>query len=258
MTSLDAGKIKSYLQHDFCVEVIDEVTSTNLVLKGLAEKNAVEGAMLVANNQTNGRGRLDRQFFSPKDAGVYFSFVVKPTGDICDMLTIIAALSVYTTIKKYSTKSIGIKWVNDIYADNKKCAGVLAEGSRNIDNSTLKYAIVGIGVNIYEPPAGYPEDIKNIATSILTNGQNVEDIHNKIVAEIINTFFDLYHNFDKQSILLKYKQSMFILGKKIVVCNNQQETIATAVDIDNDGRLIVQFEDESIHHLNSGDVRLKI
>ncbi len=258
MTNCSIEKIKAYLKYDIDIEVLDTATSTNALLKERAEAGVREGTLLVTAMQTEGRGRLDRRFFSPKDRGLYFSFVVKPTTESGDFLTIVAAIATHSVIEKYSPKTIGIKWINDIYADGKKCAGILVEGSRNIDNGSLKYAIVGIGINLYEPEGGYPDDIKNIATAMFDNATNHIDIENKIVAEIVNTFFDLFNNFLKDRVIAEYKSRLFILGKSVTVCKSDQEVLAKAIDIDREGRLVVRLEDGHLESLNCGEIRLRV
>ncbi len=259
MKAITKKSIERYLKYPIDVEVKKELTSTNTVLKECADKGSLNSKLLVALSQTQGRGRLKRKFFSAKDCGVYFSFLVPKLDQAKgELLTIITALSVYRVVSLLSTKDIGIKWVNDIYADGKKCAGILVEGARNIETGSLNYAIVGVGVNIKEPKYGYQKEIKNIATTAINAGDYKAGIESAIVAGIYNQFMDIYTSASSDEIIKEYTSHLFILGKRITASYGDKAIEATAIDIDERGGLIVELDDGSRTTLTMGEITLKI
>ncbi len=256
MSIITKEHVERLLQNPIDVEVVEETSSTNSVLKERAEKRPT---LLVALSQTAGRGRLERSFFSGKDCGVYFSFLIDniPAAK-SDMLTVVAAIATHRALSAYSSKDIGIKWVNDVYADGKKCAGVLVEGSLNEDTGSLNYAIVGIGINIREPLFGYPEDIRHIATTALAVSDIRDDIECSIIADVYNNFCSILTTLDRRSIVSEYRASLCMLDRQVVVCAGDAEILATALDVDANGHLILRLADGRLTTLSVGEVRLKI
>lgn len=162
--------IRGYLSDQYPVRVYQEITSTNDVLKKLAiEEQVPEGTTLVSDYQTGGKGRLGRSFFSPKGTGIYLSMLLRPEGSVIDnlILTAQAAVAVYRAVLKATGKQLSIKWVNDLYLSDRKVCGILSEGQASMESGRLEYVIVGIGINLYEPENGFPEDIRDKAGSIM-------------------------------------------------------------------------------------------
>ncbi len=252
--------ILSLLNNKADVEVADVVSSTNNVLKSRCQDGDVKKSILVATEQTAGRGRLDRTFFSGASCGVYFSFVVPDVDrDKAELLTIITALAVHNTLSNLSTKTLGIKWVNDVYADGKKCAGILVEGARNLNNGSLNYAIVGVGINLREPSDGYPTDIKDIAGTALVPIDVVDGIEAIIVSRVYDTFWDIYLRLDKADIISQYRAGLFMLDREVVAVYGDKEERYIAKDVDADGRLVlVDPKTKATTLLSIGEVRLKI
>ena len=149
------------LKNKIKIEVLEKTTSTNTIVKELASENG-EGLVVVAGEQTAGRGRMGRAFFSPGDSGVYTSILLKPQIKPEDavQITTAAAVSVCRSLEKLGIFDSKIKWVNDIYISNKKVCGILTESSFNSQKGMLDFAVLGVGINIYESEEGFPEDIK--------------------------------------------------------------------------------------------------
>lgn len=244
--------IKSYMQSQLNVEVFDVVSSTNSIAKDRAkagEKNIV----IVAREQTEGRGRFSRKFYSPKDAGVYFSLIIQP---VCEeelhYITPMCAIASAEAIRLLCGKDALIKWVNDIYIDMKKCVGILCEGV-STDAKRINRIVCGIGVNLYEKDGGADEEIKNIAGFV---GNDADA--NRLVAAICDNLVNLHSNFDKNYIALQYKNLSMLQGKTVTVVKSYEEKNAEVEDIDNRCRLVVRYEDGKIEALDSGEVRVKL
>ena len=170
----------------FDIIVEESVESTNDYVKKRANNGEKEGLVVIANEQTKGKGRLGRTFYSPSDTGIYMSLLIRPdkSPEKSLIITSAAAISVCKAIRTVAGVKASIKWVNDIVIDNKKVCGILTEGKVDADNNKLDYAVVGIGINITYPKEGFPEDIADIATSLKDNHD--EDIKNKLIAKILD------------------------------------------------------------------------
>ena len=255
---LSPQSISKYLSSDIKlnIEVHKTVTSTNSLLKEAATNKAPEGTVIVAESQTMGRGRLGRTFHSPAGSGIYFSILLRPEISAEDSLylTTAAAVAIAKAIEDVKECTADIKWVNDIYIDNKKVCGILTEGSFNIENNELDYAIVGIGINITTPDDDFPDDIKNKAGAIFSDKEDTTGIKSILVAKVLNYFFDYYKTLDSKTFFDEYKKRSFLLGKNITILDPNGEIPASAIDLDDRCHLIVRLADGTIKELSSGEV----
>lgn len=228
----------------------EKVTSTNELLKQQAD-SLDHFTVMIANEQTNGKGRMGRNFYSPNQSGIYMSILLKQNLNIKDslLLTVKCAVAVAKAIETLSDKQPKIKWVNDIYINDKKVCGILTEASMSPKNNNLDYAVVGIGVNI-TPIKNPPDDIKNIAGSVFDHQKNIK---NQMIAQIINEFISLLDC----DVLDSYRNYSMLTGKRVEVINPQGNYIATVVGIADDFSLIVDNQEGERHFLNSGEVRVK-
>lgn len=250
--------IKSNLKFDLPIEVYKEVTSTNTLLKERASLGEKEGTVIIANMQTAGRGRIGRTFHSPSDTGIYLSLLLRPVSlspTEAVKITTLTAVAVCDAIEEVSNKQAQIKWVNDIFMNNLKVCGILTEASVSIENGNLDYVIVGIGFNAYEPEGGFPEDIRGIAGSIFDD--KCPDARNRLIAAFLNNFMAGYRSNDLNSYVPKYKEKSFVIGLEINVISPTSVRAARAVDIDDDCKLVVEFEDGSIEHLGTGEISIR-
>ncbi|MDO5128248.1 MAG: biotin--[acetyl-CoA-carboxylase] ligase [Eubacteriales bacterium] len=255
---LSAQGVQSYLTNSdaFRVEVYKTVTSTNLLLKERA--NEEEGLVIAASEQTDGMGRLGRKFVSPADTGIYFSILLKPTMDNKEvtLLTTIAAVAVCEAIEKYTSKQPKIKWVNDVFLDNRKVCGILTQASFSMENMKPEYVVVGIGINLYHPRDGFGAELRNIAGTVLNEQSG--DIKNKILAEVLNRYYYYYTNFEKREFISSYKERSFVLGKQIMVVTPNNMRPAKALDIDEECHLLVSYEDGSEEWLSTGEISIRL
>ena len=237
---------------------LEEIDSTNNYLKKLAEDGEKENTIVIAKHQSGGKGRMGRSFFSPK-SGLYMSILLRPnfSAEKSLFITTATAVAVSDAIDSLSDKNSSIKWVNDVFIDSKKVCGILTEASIDFETGGLSYAVVGLGVNLYHPADGFPEDIKNIAGTVF-DSEISGDEKAKFAAEIINGFFNIYNNFENSDFMKRYKRKSFILGKKINVIKGDKKTPATAIDIDDEARLLVEYETGERESLFSGEVSIKL
>ena len=279
---IDASKIYYY----------EETTSTNTLAKEKARASAdAGGSIFIAERQTAGRGKPGRQFFSP-DGGIYISFVFTPenmsAGRALDF-TLAAAVAACEAIENVTGRQPRIKWVNDILLDGKKIGGILTESEIEADSGCFKWVVVGIGINYCIRREDFPEELKAKAGSLYPDGQaGVSKAC--MVAELINRVTDIMPgkclsgevpksgsvgNGDSPSkktsvqtmdhplyagteyadtILYRYKERLDTLGKKVDVQLAGESFPATAVDLDENGGLVIKKDDGTIKVLSSGEV----
>lgn len=241
------------------IEYRDEVTSTNTLLKKMAENGEKEGFVLMAGEQTSGRGRLGRNFSSQKGTGVYFSILLRPDMKPQDalLITTCAAVAVAKAIEKNTDKMTSIKWVNDIYMRDRKVCGILTEASFDLECGKLSYAVLGIGINMFFPENSLPDDIKDIAGAVFDEKPDGDSV-SRIVADVINIFFDEYRVIVGKHFLFDYCSRSYLDGKAINVIKPDGTREAEAIDIDDDFRLHVRYPDGTEEYLSSGEVSTRI
>lgn len=241
-------EIEKKLSSKTSITFFETTDSTNLRLK--EEANASEGqAVIIAENQTAGRGRLGRSFFSPSHSGIYMSLLLRPDHNTdIGLITAYTAVAVCEALETVCDYKFEIKWVNDIIKKGKKVCGILAESC--VEQGELKYIIVGIGINAYTPEEGFPEEIENIATSIFD--APVENGRNRIIAEIINRFYSYDKNF-----LTDYKNRSCVVGKEVYVHKRGETKEAFAFDIDEKCNLWVRYKDGSEEALSFGEISVR-
>ena len=258
---LSSWSIKQHLNHDgLNITVYDTISSTNDVLKEQAAQGAPHGTVIISQEQTAGKGRMGKDFYSPSKTGIYLSILVRPdipAGESL-FLTTSAAVATAKAIEDVSDKKADIKWVNDIYIEGKKVCGILTEAAFNIETSKLDYAIVGIGINVCPPEDGFPEDISEIATAIFEKSSDAVNKRSILVGHLLNYFMEYYESFDKRAYLDEYISRSMIIGQPISVLSNGTSRNALALEIDKECHLKVRYEDGSEEWLNSGEVSTKI
>lgn len=257
---ISAQSIEKYLNvPDLKITVFDELDSTNNYLKKLAADGEAEGRLIVSRSQTRAKGRLGKTFYCSEDIGVYFSVLLRPGKETekIPFLTVMAAVAVAETVMQYTDDEISVKWVNDVYKNGKKICGILTEGSLSLENGGLDFAVLGIGINVFAPENGFPEDIADRAAAIFEKGKAPAEIKSKIIAEVLNRFFDLYNGKDKNYIN-RYKKYSFLTGKNIDVIYYDRTEPATVMDISDECHLIIKTERGETKILSSGDVSIRV
>lgn len=229
-----------------------EVTgSTNSDIRALAEAGAPEGTVMIAGEQTAGRGRFGRSFYSPRDGGLYMSVLLRPELPVTDSLamTVCAASATAEAIEELTGKKAGIKWVNDIYIDGRKAVGILTEASVETDGH-INYAVTGIGINVTD--MGFPEELREKAGTI---GAGAE-LRPKLAAAVLGRFFAYYGKLPDKGYLSGYRRRSILTGKTIEYERGGGVFTAKAVGIDDDANLIVITPRGEELRLGSGEVNI--
>ncbi|WP_379127318.1 biotin--[acetyl-CoA-carboxylase] ligase [Paenibacillus sp. sgz500958] len=260
---LSAGAISKYLDtqaQKLRLEVVKTIPSTNEAAKILASNGEAEGKVILAEEQTAGRGRNGRPFFSPPKTGIYMSILLRPKLSAAEsiLLTTSAAVAVALAIENVSGKATQIKWVNDVCIEGKKVCGILTEASLSLENGLLDYAVLGIGINVALPAGGFPDDLSGIATAVFPESIHYDDLRCRLVAEVLNRFMEFYVHLTDRRFLPEYRTRIISLGKTVLVVKDNKQREATAIDIDNDCRLKVRYENGDEEYLSSGEVSIKI
>ena len=251
------AEIKKYLKPDTDVIFLEEAQSTNTLLKELAAKGAKEGTVLIARRQSGGKGRLGRSFFS-YEGGLYISLLLRPNGSVQSALqiTVCAAVATALAIEKITGINCGIKWVNDIYLNDKKVCGILTEGAINPQTQTLSFAVLGIGINISHPKEDFPEELKDIACSLYEDSAP-DGLYPQLCAEIINNFFQLYKAPHDNSYLEEYRRRSILTDKEVTYIKDGENHIAKVIGIDDTAALILEENGETLK-LSAGEVSVRL
>ena len=242
--------------NDIKIIKLSSVDSTNDYLKKLALKGENEKTVVIADKQTAGKGTKNRSFIS-EIGGLYMSILLRPKikGFEATLLTPAVAVAVSETIDDLSHKKSQIKWVNDVYIDNKKVCGILCESAIEL-NGNFPFIIVGIGVNLSLPKGGFNVDINDIAACVFESCN--EDLKQQFINQLLCRFFDYYNTLQTKEFLPKYRQKNLVLGREVTVCEFDKTYLANALEIDDRCRLIVALEDGTKKTLSSGEVSLKL
>lgn len=240
------------------IHLLNTVDSTNDYAKMLAKQDAPEYTLVVADTQTHGKGRMGRAFSSPSGTGIYMSFILRPKTSLetAQLITSCVAVAISKAIDTLCNCSSKIKWVNDIFLNDKKISGTLTEGAINFENGSFEYAIVGIGINVRSVKNIFDGELSSIATSI-EDETGLKISRSRLIAEVFNNVYLQLQSIDEKSFIKEYKKRSLIVGKDVIVSENGQEVFAKAIGIDKTAGLIVQFEDGSTKVLNSGEARIR-
>ena len=244
--------------------VYDVIDSTNLEARRLIlDENTNAPAVVIARQQTAGRGRLGRGFYSPRD-GLYLSIVIRPGFDISrsSMVTVAAAAATSEAIDALCGCSTDIKWVNDIYLEGKKVCGILTEATTDFETGQIDSLIIGIGINTSEK--SFPPELAGIAGSISEEGL---DGHAKSLLAASITEKVLRYTKDLSGFMDSYRSRSMILGRRITVYTGAYRKDPTrelggkparALRINDDGGLVVEYEDGGRETLRSGEVSIRV
>lgn len=263
---LSADVLQESLDFPCKIHILDEVDSTNNYAKTLPNLSCPN--IIIANSQTAGRGRLGRSFYSPHSKGLYMTIAFEPdfSLDKSMLITVVSALAVCLAFEEIVGLGPKIKWVNDVYLQDKKVCGILTEAETNFETGHISRIILGIGVNCFEQ--NFPDEIKERAAYIGASPK--EFTRSELAASIIKNFFGLLENFDKKKILRQYKSRSMILGEQILLYgtsygampeNGGHGVKARAIDIDDNGGLVVEYMEgrnaRQMDTISSGEVTVR-
>ena len=259
--TLSALGIQQYLQGEALrlnLQTVDCTASTNSDLKLLAQQGAPAGTVLVAGQQTGGRGRRGRSFFSPPGTGVYISLLLRPQLQMQQavLFTTAAAVAVCRAVEKLTGQNPQIKWVNDVFINGKKVCGILTEAAADLETGMVEYAVLGLGLNVTKPAGGFPPEVAKVAGSIFKAPQG--NAKNRLTAEVLNQLSNLLQNPAGPDIYNDYKSRQLLLGRKVTFEQNGVQQTAMAVDVARDYGLVVQLPNGQQRVLSSGEVSCRL
>ena len=242
------------------VEIHEFIDSTNSRAKELALLGYPEGTLVVAEEQLKGRGRMGRSWISPAGKGIWMSLLLRPKipPSSAPIITSLAALAVKRALEEVAALKASIKWPNDIILQNKKVCGILTEIHADID--IIHYVILGIGINANLDKEDFPKELLDSATSIsIVLGRKVD--RTELVQAIMKHMEDIYTDYIKKgdigSILDECRKCSATLGRTVKVIGRDREFSGKAVDLDEDGALLVLKEDGEMEKVLSGDVSVR-
>ncbi len=233
------------------VRFFETCDSTNTEAKRMVASGHSSPCLIVAEEQSGGRGRLGRSFYSPRGSGVYFTLLHKVTAEANDAVTLTcaAAVAAMRGILSATGRRTEIKWVNDLLLNGKKVCGILSESV--ISPAGERYVIIGIGINLR--PIDFPEELREIAGSLADCETTREDLISAVVRELIPSLESprsrAWHG--------DYVQNSCVIGQRIRWGREGDWQTGQAVGIDPDGKLIVRLDDGSSDVLGSGEITLR-
>lgn len=228
------------------------VTSTMEIARKLAKEKAREGTVVITDEQTAGRGRLDRNWLSPEN-NLAMSIILHPSLNRLPQLIMIASVAVVRAIKNITGIKSQIKWPNDVMIDSKKVCGILIENE--VKGNTVNFSIIGIGININLNPAAFPE-ISTIATSLSQElGREVTrpELAGAVLSELEKLYLQVQSGI---SVYQEWQKHMETIGKVITVQSGESIDQGKAEAVTEDGNLILRHSDGSFSKIIAGDVTI--
>lgn len=228
---------------------LDEVDSTNTVLRALAEDGAPDGQVVAAKRQTAGRGRFSRAFDS-QAGGLYLSYLMRGCGESCFDMTGRAAVAVRRALSRTCGVEVNIKWLNDLVLNRRKICGMLAQGLFLKEKSII---ILGIGLNVNQ--RSFPDGLEGIASSLFIETGKEYDI-NELAFQVVREL-DIVRNEPAESVLNEYRNACITVGKEITVVSASERRRAQAISINGNFSLSVRYENGEERNVSSGEVSVR-
>lgn len=236
----------------------DSLPSTNTLAKEMAAKGAEEGTVIIAREQTGGRGRLGRSFSSPAGLGLYLSVILRPNckPEKLMHLTCAAGAAAAHAIEKAVGFRPGIKWANDLVWGKRKLGGILTELGFDGEGRVC-WAVVGIGINCAHTPEDFPEDIRSIAASLsMAAGKTIAPMY--LAPCLIMALQEMAEKLmDSKAIMGFYRKLCITLSQPVCILRGDTVRYGKALEIQDDGALIVEFSDGHTEAVASGEVSVR-
>lgn len=247
---LNAQEIKKSLSFDCRVEYYKTLDSTNNVAKRIIAEGEDDVLLVVGEEQTAGRGRQGKSFYSPGGTGIYMSLVVHPMIELQNAVTATtaAAVAVCRAIESLTDKKPMIKWVNDVYLNGKKICGILTEAVTDFETQTVSSIIIGVGINL--TTKDFPRDVQNASclNADVKRAELIVAVANEL-NRIVNSGYGEFMEY--------YRAHSLVVGEDIVFIKNGVSTSARAVGIDDFGGLKVELADGTHYTLRSGEITVR-
>ena len=241
------------------IQVFDSLDSTNTYAHTLAKSGAPEGTVILARQQTAGRGRLGRSFHSPADSGLYMSLILRPgcaPGALMH-LTCAVAVAVCQAMETAVGVRPEIKWINDLVLGGKKLGGILTELGFTPEG-TVDYAVIGIGINLCHRSQDFPEELRRLACSVYSQTGKQPELP-ALAVQLITALEEMNESLlsDKETIMNTYRKNCVTLGRDVKIISPTLTRIGKALDIRDDGALMVAFPDGNREPVFSGEVSVR-
>ncbi|MDI6890562.1 MAG: biotin--[acetyl-CoA-carboxylase] ligase [Thermodesulfovibrionales bacterium] len=252
--------IKAGIKGDIGREIFfyETVGSTNTIAAGLAEKGEAEGVVVIADSQERGRGRLGRFWVSPPGVNIYMSIILRPEIEPKDatLITIMAAVGCTSALRRLTGLNVTIKWPNDLMVSDKKIGGILTE--TKTAHKRIIYAITGIGINVNMDQDAFPEDIKEVATSVKME-TGIPHSRTEIIIEILNAidyWYRILKEMRRRMLLSEWQYLTSTLGRKVRVTVGKETFTGLAESIDDEGMLILRLPSGVLQKISAGDLTI--
>lgn len=253
------GNIKKYLQtkrYGATIHYFETCESTQLIAHEIVQKGALDGTVVISEEQLEGKGRMARPWSSRAQKGIWMSIILKPelTPQQAPQVTLVAAVAIVRAIEEVTGLTPDIKWPNDLLVNGKKITGILTE--LQADPDQIKAIILGIGINVNQSEADFPAELTSIASSLkIALGKEVNRA--ELVATIlkyVEHYADLYVEKGFKSIKLLWESYSTTIGKHIRAVMLQETIEGTAIGITDEGMLELQLKDGTLRKIYSGDI----
>lgn len=269
---ISSSRKKGYMLEDPYKYYDIELLKDNLLKKGfnLIHFNSIDSTnkyaknnisslenktIIIANSQDNGKGRKNRDFYSPKNDGIYMTLIFKDDfNESIIKMTALTSLAIVKAIKTLYDIDLSIKWINDIFYNRKKLCGILCEATVEMNTRKFDSILIGIGINVYN--SDIPEELKDIITSLKLI-KDIEYDKNIIVLQIIDEILNIMSNVNDSTLLEQYKASSIVINEEVIVSQANNEYVAKVSNINDEYNLIVESNNKKIL-LNSGEISLKL
>ena len=247
------------------LQCLTTVDSTNNAVREQGVQGAAEGLCVIAEEQTAGRGRKGRAFYSPDATGLYLSILLRPSLSFQDATLITTAAAVAgakaceAANDMLSSGDVQIKWVNDLFLHGKKISGILTEAFLSMETGELDYAIMGIGFNLCPPKDGWPEAISHVAGSLFDK-ECPSGTRNIMASTFLNEFYKIYDLLPDVRYMKEYRSRQLAMGKEVYLLSADSTSVqAKVLDIDDRGQLVVRLAGSSeMTTVNSGEISIKL
>lgn len=239
--------------------LLEEVGSTNDYLKQLAQEGAPDGTVVLAEQQSAGRGRLGRSFQSPAQKGIYLSVLLRPEikAEKAINFTAVAAVAMCDALEQAVGLRPGIKWTNDLLMGGRKICGILTEMGADWQTGMVDYIVLGIGLNVNEQQDEFAPELRSIAGSVsMATGRQWD--RNDIVAAMLNAIDRVYADWQAGRWSVdRYRADCTTIGKPVRVLRGDTVKHAVAEAVDDDFALVVRYEDGTVEHVFTGEVTVR-
>lgn len=232
------------------------ITSTNDVAKEMAKNGAPQGTVVIAGQQSGGRGRMGRSFSSPAEKGVYLSVILRPNCPAQKLMTLTCAVGVAmcNAVEQVSGVRPKIKWINDLILENRKLGGILTELCA--EQGIVTYAIVGVGINCDQAAQDFPPEIRDMAISLKAATEKTID-RAALAGAMVEALWKMERTLFSGDFMADYQKDCITLGQTVSVVRGDAVRHGKALTLTQDGGLLVEYPDHTTEIVQSGEVSIR-